>query len=553
MGVPKFCSWLKNNQKFYNIYFNKNYFPTSLSEDLSDTKLNEITKNNKKVNTKLEFDYLFFDANSIIYDIYYELEDKEFINIEEYLIDNTIKYLDKHINKVNAKNTYIAFDGIPPFSKITQQRIRRYTSYYQNEGKEFWPPNCHISPGTNFMKKLNTAIIEYIKNNKRKIIYSSYENVGEGEHKIIQYIKKYCKNNKILIYGGDTDMIFLSLIQILKNNNQIYIYNHINNVDNYYNVNLIKTLLMKILKSYSSSLTETNIYDFIVICFIIGNDFLHNIPFYNIYNIDDLILSYVHSLDYYNEKKYLLYEDEDNIIRIDNYNLLQLIKELKEKELLIFKQEDKLMSSNYTIEFLEKIKGHKHCTFNKVEELRLKQKDYNYFDNIDLTDKTDNEIFDIMITYKYNYYNYYLKTNNLKIINDMCSSYLYGIYWNIDYYFNSELINDLSANCPDWQWCYKYHCSPFITDLLNYLEKSYETLEFTSIENQPLTINQQLFYIIPDKYLEKINKNLYNIIQQHKYLIPKTIKYDTIHKVNIHECPAIVPLYNYVVIKNIIK
>lgn len=528
MGVPKFCAWLKHNQKKYGIYFNSQILP------------------------KIKFDYLFFDANSIIYEFYYKLEDKEDIKLEDILIEQTIKYLNKNINKINAKTTYIAFDGTPPFAKITQQRIRRYTSYYQSSKTELWPPNCHISPGTEFMKKLDIKITEYVNNSKKNIIYSSYENVGEGEHKIMQYIKKYCKNKKIMIYGGDTDMVFLSLIQSLYNNNHIYIYNHIYDIDNYYDIDVVKTLLLKILKSYADELNENNIYDFIIICFVVGNDFLHNIPFYDVYSIDDLIGCYVKSLENFNENELLIYEEE-GIIKLNMYNLLQFMKELKSKELIMFKQDDKLMSSNYAIEFLKKTAKSEKCTFKEVEQLRIKQKDYNYFNNIDLKGKTDYEIIDIMITYKYNYYNYYLKTNNLKIINDMCISYYYGILWIVYYYFNCELINDLSANCPDWEWCYKYHCSPFITDLLNLLEKDYSEINFIPSINKPLTLKQQLFYIIPDKYLEKIDKELYNKIQEHKYLIPKTIHFDTIHKVNIHECPALIPLYNFNVIKNIIK
>lgn len=530
MGVPKFCSWLKHNQKIYNIYFNYQIQP------------------------KEKYDYLFFDANSIIYEFYNKLENKEDLKLEDILINNTINYLDENINKIKAKVSYIAFDGTPPFAKITQQRIRRFTSYYQNKlinENNNWPANCHISPGTLFMQKLDKSINEYIKKSKNKIIYSSYNNIGEGEHKIMQYIKKYCKNNKIMIYGGDTDMIFLSLIQTLENNNYIYIYNHINNIDNYYDINKIKNLLIKILKSYSSILSEINIYDFIIICFVIGNDFLHNIPFYDIYNIDELINCYVHALEKFNDN--LLCYKEDNLIKIDMYNLLQFIKELKNRELIMFKQDEKLMSPNYTIELLKKNNNNKICTFDKVEKLRLKQKDYNNFNFINLNDKSDYDITDAMITYKYNYYNYYLKTNNLKIINNMCLSYYYGILWNVYYYFNCNLINDLSADCPNWEWCYKYYCSPFITDLLNLLEKKYNEINFIPLKNKPLTLKQQLFYIIPEKYLKDINKELYNIVQNHKYLNPENVKFDTIHKINLYECSALIPLYNCDVIKNIIK
>jgi len=70
------------------------------------------------------------------------------------------------------------------------------------------------------MNKINKEFKKYIDmkksnkyNNKLTIIYSSSDEIGEGEHKILNYIKYYINDDKssISIYGLDADLIFLCL------------------------------------------------------------------------------------------------------------------------------------------------------------------------------------------------------------------------------------------------------------------------------------------------------------------------------------------------------
>ena len=72
-----------------------------------------------------------------------------------------------------------------------------------------------ISPGTLFMQKLSKELEKTIKAKKfnvNKVILSDTSVVGEGEHKIIPYIKKNIKEkSEICIYGDDADLIFLSM------------------------------------------------------------------------------------------------------------------------------------------------------------------------------------------------------------------------------------------------------------------------------------------------------------------------------------------------------
>jgi len=90
-----------------------------------------------------------------------------------------------------------------------------------------WSSSC-ISPGSEFMNKLNKEFQKYIDikksntyNNKVTFIYSSSNEIGEGEHKILSYIKYYINdiNSSISVYGLAADLIFLCL----QLNNNIFI------------------------------------------------------------------------------------------------------------------------------------------------------------------------------------------------------------------------------------------------------------------------------------------------------------------------------------------
>ena len=147
------------------------------------------------------------------------------------MIKRIINYINYLIDYVKPTELiYIAVDGVAPVAKLNQQRKRRYKSVIDNQIKynlqrkyhiphnESWS-NIVITPGTNFMIKLDKALIK-LKNTNNKIIYSSYQEPGEGEHKILQYIKNNIKpdtQDYNVIYGLDADLIFLTFASGVNN------------------------------------------------------------------------------------------------------------------------------------------------------------------------------------------------------------------------------------------------------------------------------------------------------------------------------------------------
>ena len=122
-------------------------------------------------------------------------------------------------------------------AKMAQQRMRRFRSVrdsieietlrrnYQLEPGSKWS-NASISPGTKFMSKIKQKLYHYIKDPNKlaywkqrcksknlEFVLDGPDVAGEGEHKILQYIKKFdfTVNDKIVIYGLDADLFFLAL------------------------------------------------------------------------------------------------------------------------------------------------------------------------------------------------------------------------------------------------------------------------------------------------------------------------------------------------------
>ena len=159
---------------------------------------------------------LFLDFNCCIHGCSNELKkNKEYeshIEFEEDLIKSVLEYIDLIFDFVNPKELfYISIDGIPPRSKMVQQRNRRFMKNWRNEKlliplrkknlineinaiQSEWDSSA-ISPGTKFMNQLSQAINNKLKKESKykyiKSILSDSHEEGEGEYKIYNYINFY--------------------------------------------------------------------------------------------------------------------------------------------------------------------------------------------------------------------------------------------------------------------------------------------------------------------------------------------------------------------------
>ena len=106
------------------------------------------------------FSHLFMDCNSIIYDAVRSLETEDELlfegnmheTLEKKIIEKVVKHISDYIFYIKPTDlVYIAFDGVAPFAKMEQQRIRRHKNQPTSSSK--WSTS-NITPGKNFMKKL---------------------------------------------------------------------------------------------------------------------------------------------------------------------------------------------------------------------------------------------------------------------------------------------------------------------------------------------------------------------------------------------------------------
>ncbi|CRK29095.1 hypothetical protein BN1708_015451, partial [Verticillium longisporum] len=301
MGVPKFFRWLSER------------YP-AISQVIAENRIPE-------------FDALYLDMNGIIHNCTHKDagEDATFRLSEEEMFIRIFNYIEHLFGKIKPKKLfYMAIDGVAPRAKMNQQRSRRFRTALDAEnarekaikdGVEMpkeapFDSNC-ITPGTEFMAKLSRQL-KYFVNKKVtedadwqecEIVLSGHEVPGEGEHKIMEYIRNakaqpdYDTNVRHCLYGLDADLIMLGLLShdphfcLLREEvtfgrasktkskeleHQNFYLLHLCIVREYLDLEF-QELKQDGVLSFPYDL-ERVIDDFILMGFFIGNDFLPHLP-----------------------------------------------------------------------------------------------------------------------------------------------------------------------------------------------------------------------------------------------------------------------------------
>ncbi|QRV74976.1 5'-3' exoribonuclease [Ceratobasidium sp. AG-Ba] len=271
-----------------------------------------------------EFDNLYVDFNGIIHNCSHPNDgDVHFRLSEDQIFTAIFSYVDHLFGKIKPKKLFfMAIDGVAPRAKMNQQRSRRFrTAREAKENREkaekrgerlptekAFDSNC-ITPGTVFMKKLS-AQLKYFVNKKISedanwrnvtVVLSGHEVPGEGEHKIMEYIRlskaqpDYDPNVRHCLYGLDADLIMLGLLshdphfcllrEEVKFGPQKNKGNKSLESQNFFllHISLLREYLDHEFNSLTSTLPfpydlERIIDDFVLIAVFIGNDFLPHLP-----------------------------------------------------------------------------------------------------------------------------------------------------------------------------------------------------------------------------------------------------------------------------------
>lgn len=481
-------------------------------------------------------DRLFLDFNGIIHNSYnsikHNVSSTESPSVfENILIDNVITYMESIIHYTKPRYlVYICIDGVAPLSKIIQQRKRRYLSiYYKSKVKETgykWDSNA-ISPGTNFMNKLNDRLEQYKTNlsSTYEIIISNSSEKGEGEHKIFDYIHFHPKTNFIdVIYGLDADLIMLSLICNKSKKFLLREPQHFKKQSDcrflWLNIEYLKS---SILSFYDNKIS---IHSYVFLCFLLGNDFLPNLTYVNIQNngIDKLLDAYLTVIETYNYTQIVNVDDNDKY-DIDINIFLQIIE-------LLSKNEDSEFKTIHEKYYQKKM---------MLSTINSRVENYGILNKNELC----SNIFNSTNWRKA----YYINLFDMNIYDDdtiekSCILYIQGLYWIINYYFNKE---------SNTFWFYPYNYSPSILDVYNFITTYINEIQQTFIHFEKININTdlQLLMILPVQSKHILNKNLQDIMctpNEISYCYPSEYYIETYLKTKLHECHPSIPIIDYTIL-----
>lgn len=559
MGVPGFFAWLlRNKKKLGSKKLITENIPVKCKYLMLDTNclLHPCVNN---VLTKYKEGSLHLDETQ---ELRPQLEEKIWELIENYINDM--------IEKVKPEVLYVAIDGVAPIGKILQQRQRRYrylfdrTMKISNEEKiqetkfnlksngvlepEIPISSIELTPGTDYMERIHKCMEKYMSklgNRGIKYIYSSYHEEGEGEHKLLQYIRKnISKDDGVIIYGLDADLLFLSLGIGISHNvfimrEQQVFNNKEVDLDDYPDYNYVEIQeLHKLIQHL-----EISTPDFIVLCYLIGNDFLPSMLTLDVKKggIDKIIRAFQNVISNFR----IPMTDEHGVIT--------------DKLVMITEKGDYDLNHDFMFELMKELSWtEKHIWKNINRDVILNQRELDQEElELKIAAKAE-EKRDTMLKFilgmsdstgglekiefgsDREYYSYYLGIEGLdidrSIISKMVKDYLTVIVWCINYYLDE---------CKSWTLGYNFMVGPLIQDIIKYYPKK---VFYKKTARSLNPVEQLILAIPPETYSYVIESDIINKLQSNKkigYMFPQSYSLDVNKEAKLWKCQVKIPIVEY--------
>jgi len=478
MGIKHFFTWFRNNKHFSNVV-SKHTNPVYTDHILIDMnglihqaaqKTYKYGKHAKeqqpsiKVPKRLQI-HLGPQTDNEKSEYIRKLETDLFEDVKSQ-VNNILKHV------IPTKTVFLAVDGVAPKSKQNQQRQRRFRAAQERIQGSF-DSTC-ITAGTEFMQRLSNHISDNCWLNLNPgvtYIFSSHNVPGEGEHKLIEWIKNYeNKSDSFTVVGLDADLILLCLCLDKKN---VYILRE----KEYRGYDWID------IDRARQNLERKNIKvsDILVWSCFLGNDFLPPIP----------SLEIKESLPEQGAFEFF-FDNYKNPLIVDTatgYNILNF-KEIKRLLTLLSTREQSIMNGRLLEEkkpYMKNKEGKPVTRFpNTLWNGNINKYRKDYFTTKLVRTSTDTEITQ----------------------EKVARLFLQTVYWVYLYYTKSAKI--------DWSWFYPYNYTLHAADFVEYMDDNYEFVFDTS--TSPCHHHEQLLRVVPpqskdilpeflrDK-LDEINKN----------------------------------------------
>ena len=522
----------------------------------------------------LNENFLFLDLNCAIHPCCRKIIEMDYNSLkkdiyEKKMIVSVINYIKTLESQVNPKLVYIAVDGVAPMAKIIQQRSRRFKNAL-DRNDESWDTNA-ISPGTEFMEKLNGALFNYVNREQVtggiKYVLNDSSVPGEGEHKIVNYIREngdFFKDNSgcnIVIYGLDADLIMLSMS--LRMNNIFLLREEVEFLGKkgsaivegsflYLNIDVLKKAIIELLtlkmvdidsmfmsrdmnNITSESVKKGNfIDDYIVICFILGNDFIPHTVSLNLRgNGMKIILSaYTHVL--YKINEHLLVNN-----KINQPFLIYFLDKIAESEAAELRKISK-GRTRFNI---------KHMTFSTEEEKMRELKN-----NLPMLE--DQRVREKYINigergWRWRFYNRCLEIDEEEDVERLVLEYMTIFKWVTDYYF----IGGVS-----FYYSYNAGHAPAVYDMVRYLRKWGRDFNINTIKLKKKVVYNslvQLLCILPKKSWHLLpvgaRKTAGDSSSGISHYYPDNFKLDMYYKRYYWQCEPELPIIDIELFKEVAK
>lgn len=475
-------------------------------------------------------DNFYLDCNSLIYDAVHKLPQNA-PALDQAIITEVCQTIIEYIHLVKpTQRLFIAFDGVAPMAKLNQQRKRRFCQ----------PPNpvfhtAAITPGTAFMRELGLQVTQRFTRptdfGLHDIIVSGSDQCGEGEHKIYDYIRShqlYHSQTCTVVYGLDADLIMLTLHH-LDIAPRMFLFREtpefIKHLDRSLNpkTNYILDIpeLAERLADELSPLPQhhrrqgrgrtatgatarkkqrmTLIYDYVFLCFMLGNDFLPHFPALNIRTngITLLIHAYLHV---FGKKQHLTLTENKTSVCWPNVRLLLEYLAGKEHDYL---KEEYHNRNKQTQRLLNQPVDPK----DPLLDLPMRDRRVEHYINVE------------ELGWETRYYKILLDMTDEDRKRTLCHHYMQGLEWTLAYY---------GENCPDWRWSYAYDYPPLLCDLLKYIPFQHHTVLLPKQAPKPVSPEAQLLYVLPPHAVHLLppaiapfSKNIVNETVHYQYAFCK--------------------------------